>query len=154
MVCLANILIKPIYQQVFNKEFEYKNFDDRLKMQKLIYLLQELGIGVGDYRFSWYKHGPYSQNLLDDSYISSGGRVTFTPEAEQIVFELAEILNNSVSYEAVDWIECLGSLRYLKSNAKPNSSDEEILAILKTKKSHLNDDIANQEALKKINYLF
>ena len=41
--------------------------EQRLKLQKTIYLLQIYGLKLG-YGFSWYKYGPYSQDLVQDAY--------------------------------------------------------------------------------------
>ncbi|MHC4085725.1 MAG: hypothetical protein ACYSWZ_04920 [Planctomycetota bacterium] len=40
---------------------------ERLKLQKTIYLLQAYGLRLG-YGFSWYRYGPYSQDLVQDAY--------------------------------------------------------------------------------------
>lgn len=63
---MANYLLKPVFESVFDREFQQTSFEDRLEMQKTIYLLQNLGISVGNYNFLWYKHGPYSQTLQND----------------------------------------------------------------------------------------
>lgn len=42
-------------------------FEKRLKMQKMVYLLEILGEDVG-YGFNWYKRGPYSPDLTRDAY--------------------------------------------------------------------------------------
>jgi uncharacterized protein YwgA len=51
------------------KEFDLKreNTAKRLVLQKTIYLLQAYGLKLG-YGFSWYKYGPYSQDLVQDAY--------------------------------------------------------------------------------------
>ena len=41
--------------------------EDRLKLQKTVYLLEAFGVQLG-YGFSWYKYGPYSQDLVHDAY--------------------------------------------------------------------------------------
>ena len=41
--------------------------EERLKLQKTIYLLQAYGLRLG-YGFSWYRYGPYSQDLVYDAY--------------------------------------------------------------------------------------
>jgi len=41
--------------------------EERLKLQKIIYLLQVYGLRLG-YGFSWYRYGPYSQDLVYDAY--------------------------------------------------------------------------------------
>ena len=69
---MANVLLAPIYKDVYGEQFSSGNFSDRMKMQKLIYLLQEAGISIGDYNFHWYKHGPYSQQLQNDILVTNG----------------------------------------------------------------------------------
>jgi hypothetical protein len=46
-------------------------FDDRLTLQKGVYLLQESGIHLG-YRYRWYLRGPYSSDLTTDAFLLSG----------------------------------------------------------------------------------
>ncbi len=43
------------------------SLEDRVILQKTIYLLQAHGLQLG-YGFSWYTYGPYSQDLVYDSY--------------------------------------------------------------------------------------
>ena len=63
---MANYLLKPVFKEVFERDFDPHQFADRLEMQKMIYLLHNKGISVGNYSFLWYKHGPYSQTLQND----------------------------------------------------------------------------------------
>jgi hypothetical protein len=44
-----------------------KTFDDRLILQKTVYLVQQFGIPLG-YSFSWYLRGPYSRDLTADAF--------------------------------------------------------------------------------------
>lgn len=46
---------------------EMGNFAGRIAFQKRVYLLQELGLGLG-YPFSWYVRGPYSSLLASDGF--------------------------------------------------------------------------------------
>ena len=57
------------------KKFGLKrdSFEERLKLQKIIYLLQDSGMQLG-YGFGWYKYGPYSQDLVSDAYAVLGSR--------------------------------------------------------------------------------
>ena len=56
---MANKFLLPVYKKVFGESFSYGRFEDRLKMQKMVYLLQEEGVNIGLYVFDWYKYGPY-----------------------------------------------------------------------------------------------
>ena len=47
--------------------FKIESFQDRLIMQKAIYLAQAAGIQLG-YFYHWYLHGPYSSSLTRDEY--------------------------------------------------------------------------------------
>lgn len=42
-------------------------FDDRLRLQKVAYLVQKLG-SSGGFTFSWYRRGPYSPSLTQALY--------------------------------------------------------------------------------------
>lgn len=48
--------------------FSMDTFDDRLRLQKFIYLLQAYGVYLG-YDFSWYLRGPYCSSLATDGFI-------------------------------------------------------------------------------------
>jgi len=60
---------KGILYMIAENEFSLKRdtISDRLKLQKTIYLLEAAGMQLG-YGFSWYKFGPYSQDLVRDAY--------------------------------------------------------------------------------------
>src|SRR6266446_6722845 len=42
-------------------------FDDRMALQKTIYLCQQAGVHLG-YRYNWYLRGPYSPDLTRDAF--------------------------------------------------------------------------------------
>ena len=47
--------------------FQIRTFEDRLIMQKAVYLAQAAGINLG-YYYHWYLYGPYSPSLTRDEY--------------------------------------------------------------------------------------
>jgi len=47
--------------------FSIDSFDNRLILQKAIYLAQAAGVDLG-YYYHWYLHGPYSPSLTKDEY--------------------------------------------------------------------------------------
>ena len=63
---MANRWLIPVFRALFDKDFNPESAEDRLEMQNAVYLLQSLGISVGNYGFMWYKHGLYSQALQND----------------------------------------------------------------------------------------
>ncbi len=48
-------------------EFKINTFEDRLKLQKIVYIAKCFGIDLG-YSFNEYLRGPYSPELADDYY--------------------------------------------------------------------------------------
>ncbi len=47
--------------------FKIDSFEDRLILQKAVYLAQTAGINLG-YYYQWYLYGPYSPSLTQDEY--------------------------------------------------------------------------------------
>jgi hypothetical protein len=51
-------------------DFRISTFEDRLILQKAVYLMQAAGVHLGHY-YQWYLHGPYSPSLTRDVYAVS-----------------------------------------------------------------------------------
>ncbi len=51
-----------VLKQVPNSDFKMDGFNDRLRLQKIVYMLQAFGVNLG-YGFSWYFRGPYCTSL-------------------------------------------------------------------------------------------
>ena len=159
---MANRYLLPVYSYIFDEAFSYSSFKMRLKMQKAIYLLQEMGVPVSDYGFSWYKHGPYSQMLLDDTYNANVEKSlsdlsSLTSDNRYAIAQLKDTLTVPINtkYDISDWCECVASIHYLRQNMLPRScSDDDVLRSLRQRKPHLNDDDANREALSRVSKLF
>lgn len=157
-----NKLIAPIFGEVFNRDFDVDDFNDRLEMQKMIYLLQNMGINVGNYSYFWYKHGPYSQTLqndilsLRDSSNMPNIKISFSEYANNVIKRLKNaFLKKGSNYSEAAWVECLGSLFYIRESLLPsNADDNTILNKLKELKPHLNNDDSNKLALQTVKELF
>jgi uncharacterized protein YwgA len=52
--------------------FKITTFEDRLIMQKAVYLVQAAGVNLG-YFYHWYLHGPYSSSLTKDEFAIAMG---------------------------------------------------------------------------------
>lgn len=59
--------LNNFYHDIFNQNINMDGFEDRLKLQKLIYILNFENIRF-PYGFTWYIHGPYSSKLTRDGY--------------------------------------------------------------------------------------
>ena len=157
---MANRILLPLYEKLYNKKFDYSDFDKRMEMQKAIYLLQDMGVPVGDYGFRWYIHGPYSQELHDDMHFENGRPVTDIALAEEYtkcIEKLYEVINSSERgiYSISHWVECLASLHYLKSNILSfDATNERAIEELEKRKTHLNERSINLKACKLVEELF
>ena len=155
---MANYLLKPVFKSIFDRDFHPDVFEDRLEMQKAVYLLQNMGISVGDYRFMWYKHGPYSQTLQNDILNLQNVDdidIDFSADSKREIETLKNVIfKEGLEYNECQWVERLGSLHYIKENLLPSSvGDETILNELKNRKPHLSnneDDKIALQALKEL----
>lgn len=155
---MSKQVLKPIYEKIYHRTFSPMNFEDRMKMQKVIYLMQEAGLSVGGYDFFWYKHGPYSQTLQED-ILGLGSvaivDVKYSDYALSFLSKLSKLLNMTVEYGESQWAECLASLKYLKTNIySVDETDEKISDELQKRKPHLNNKSLNMHALKLLDKLY
>lgn len=157
---MANKYLSAVYNQIFGKIFDYGEFDNRLEMQKVIYMLQELGAPIGNYGFRWYKHGPYSQELLDDMYVISpkySNNISFSVDTQKSIQSVKNIIDvgKDSTYGSANWSECVASILYLRKYVFPSSTKEScILEELKERKPHLSDDALNQQAYNLVSECF
>ena len=148
-----------IYKQVLGKDFNGRSFDDRLKLQKIVYLLENMGVSIGDYNYRWYKHGPYSQTLqdeiLDNKTIINPSDLYLSDYAKEKIKDLNKTLSslNDPAYDLEQWLECLASLLFIKRNEKV-SNENELINILIDRKPHLDKRAANYRANDTIDLLF
>ncbi len=107
---------------------DMEKFDERLRLQKIVYLLWAYGISLG-YGFNWYVRGPYSPKLasdgyaLDDELFERGSRIRFNDE-KKVVESLNEF--NKILGEKINdslYLEILASLHYIKKVAFGDRDD-------------------------------
>lgn len=110
-----------VLKQIKDYEFSMAGFDDRLKFQKTVYLLQAFGVYLG-YDFSWYLRGPYCTILaangfsLRGIYASIPGQgVKFDDKASQKRFER---FLKFVRGKSADELEIAASLHYLAQTCR------------------------------------
>ncbi len=63
----TQIVLKLVLDELKQAGVEPEEFDQRLTIQKKIYLGQLTGVDIG-YRFSWYRYGPYCRELTEDIF--------------------------------------------------------------------------------------
>lgn len=123
-------------------DFKIDGVDDRLVLQKALYLVQkDLNLG---YSYGWYLKGPYSPGLTRDYY-----ELAAIPDREDDLGTLKqnvrEVLANTKgliqakpdNVSLANWLELLASLHYLRvrSRLDTNSTREKIAET----KPHLNE---------------
>lgn len=157
---MANRYLLPVYKALYGRDFSYSSFEQRMEMQKAVYLLQDMGVPVGDYGFRWYQHGPYSQRLHDDMYYENGREcraINISKEYIDSINRLYDIIHDKAGdvYSISNWVECLASLHYLRENLLSfNASKEDVVRELEKRKKHLNNHNANLYAFSLVEGLF
>lgn len=157
---MANRYLLPVYKKLYDRDFHYSEFNQRMEMQKAIYLLQDMGVPVGDYGFRWYLHGPYSQSLQDDMHQASlrgCADLTLSKEYADGIMRLRDLVHSDrkSNYTISSWVECLASLHYLTKNILSfDAKKEEAVDELEKRKEHLNNHEANLSAYELLKELF
>lgn len=110
--------------------FSLESFDDRLFLQKAIYLLQILGIDLR-FRFSWYLRGPYSNALTQCAFEIDGSdplkakldQLTLRHEVLQVLdYHKQWLQGKPATLLESSWLELLSSIHYLKHISRPDPS--------------------------------
>jgi hypothetical protein len=106
--------------------------DNRLRIQKAVYLAQAAGINLG-YPYSWYVKGPYSPALTHDYYQldealragdqSHAGKV-LNPALSAAIPRIRRILSipQDLSVPKHTWYEALASLHFLLVSSKKDEN--------------------------------
>jgi len=149
------IILEAVYNNIFNKDANFSTFTDRLQVQKTVYLLQEMGLNIGDYGYRWYKHGPYSQKVQDDTFFISNNLPLVRVEASKLRFnetaiEIMEKFKRFFAYEREyndsEWLEAIASIHYLLNYKMSLPDYEKVITKLKELKPYLNNESANKRA--------
>lgn len=120
--------------------FSVEGKEDRLKIQKAIYLSQAAGAKLG-YSYNWYLNGPYSPSLTED-YYDAQTRIHELSEyvvSDELASKLAPVRKllalRPKDVSEVEWLEATASLDYMVrvQGKKPN----EVVGICKEQKRHL-----------------
>lgn len=141
-------VLKELYRKVYNEPFVYDKLDNRIKLQKAVYLLENMGVDVGDYSFSWNKYGPYSLGLDSDAQNCSTKderEVSFSSAAEHGFEKLRQYINELIEYKCAQWMECIASLHFLKNIYRVKES--QLISELIERKPYLSNKEANEKAL-------
>ena len=104
-------------------------FNDRLRLQKLAYLAQELGAG-DKYFYSWYMRGPYSSPLasalfLGDEHDKFIAEPHLTEDESKTVSLLKSLMGKKITKPLK--LELFASIWYLLPPNTPTKEDKDIV---------------------------
>jgi len=118
-------------------------FEERKKVQKLVYLLQFFGVRLG-FQYNWYLHGPYSPDLTKVLFEGSGDSgpvhisTELTGDEAKRIQKLRQFLGDRI--RSTDFLELLVSLDYIKKEgASPSAKKEDVIRVLREKKPFFTD---------------
>lgn len=115
-----------ILKHIPGYEFSMDEFDDRMRLQKTVYLLQAFGINRG-YQFGWYLRGPYCSLAAMDGFDLRGvyseipdGRTVFTTQKANEAFDrfCSFVRDKNTAY-----LEIAASIHHLRQSGTGGSDD-------------------------------
>lgn len=150
-VMMSKTLLKPLFSDVYGHQIDQQKFEDRLKMQKIIYFFQEAGQTVGEYDFAWYSHGPYSRllqfDILDLKNVEDR-KITYTQESAKVMNAIKNLMSKRMVYKDYEWAEVVASLMYLKRYVTPlDITYEDLVKEFEINRPELNNNEENMSAL-------
>ncbi len=114
-------LVKVV-EYLAGKKLDLTEFPERLFLQKAVYLAQLAHVNLG-YRFSWYRHGPYSSDLAKTGfqymenrqyYNELVGEYVLTQVGQARLDKIRALADHNPGMELPQWMELLASIHYLK----------------------------------------
>lgn len=143
-------VLRDLYYKVYGEIFSFERIDDRIKLQKAIYLLNNMGVSIGDYSFVWDVRGPYSFSLDYDARNISDCKDSVIPRFSEIVevgiARLRDIILKKDKYSDTYWVECIASIHYLENVMRVER--KKVLNELQELKPYLCNRDENEKALK------
>ncbi|MHC8667904.1 hypothetical protein ACYX6U_08975 [Bacillus cereus] len=121
MINTQHLTVHLVHEYIMDRPLSIDDLSDRVIAQKVVYLADELGVNCGDYRFTWYKKGPYSPALTKLLYENDEKNIytefSLSPSAIEVLAPLKTVrLYCPKELSEVDWMELVASLYYLYDN--------------------------------------
>ena len=108
-----------------------ETFDERMALQKTIYLCQVAGIHLG-YRYNWYLRGPYSPDLTRDAFDLNAKQESaldemagwnLDDESIRRLNKIRPLWASKTAEERPGWLELLASVPFLKRSYDGRDKD-------------------------------
>ena len=129
--------IFAFFREIVGRPIRMKDFEDRLILQKLCYILKKTDDNVS-YNFNWYIRGPYSPTLAHDAFEYKESVPTLTRDDFKNVKPIKKLLSDNVSDSN---LELLASILYLIKERKISGYDELIHTMKVSKPCFTEEDI-------------
>lgn len=150
----TRLIVLELVLRELGIESKIDTLEDRIHLQKAIYLSQEAGLSLG-YRYSWYVRGPYSTSLTRDYYFlqmaygddSEGGHSrSLRRHVKSILSKIKPIMTvpPDVDVSPSAWLELVSSSHYLLKTVGKDDH-EAARKKLRKLKPHLSKYIAQAE---------
>lgn len=108
------------FEEALDWEFDPDEFDDRLRMQKYVFLADAFGVDH-DYNYGIHLYGPYSPTLADDYYAPDFDERLATASPVES-FDTPEF-RALVAARDTEWLEVAGTIKSLhERHAGPNQT--------------------------------
>jgi uncharacterized protein YwgA len=113
-----------------------ENFDNRLKLQKYVFLAKRYGLDLG-YNHSMYLRGPYSSRLTDDYYELAKSNVVNTFNGSFPTGFDERGFFNLVNNKDLEWLEAAATLLSLRESFNDKTC---LLERTKNMKDHISGE--------------
>ena len=144
-----------------NLPFKIDGFQDRLILQKAVYLAQAAGIHLG-YYYHWYLYGPYCPSLTRDAYSITGEISQGVDESQawklddgslSRLHRLQDIIVRNTRRDESRHLELLAAVHFLINRKQVNGEDtKEITDTLKRFGKDFSEEEVKEALGELINY--
>lgn len=134
--------IFPVFLQLYGRNLDTADLQDRMLAQNSVYILSELGLDLGDYGFSFGKNGPISCSLCMDIIESTppDRKIDFSCDALKAINRLKDVISlaHKLQISPNKWLDLISSAMFVQKYIASSSADrEKVISILEEKRPNL-----------------
>jgi len=145
--CISMIIkkdIKKVINEIFG-EMNLKDFYNRLKIQKAVYILQYMNGIKKPYISNWYIYGPYSPSLTYDVFraynFNEKKQINVDVNKFKYLKDIIAKLTKDVNIKTARNLELLSSILYMsKEKGVPLSDENKLISILDIEKPNFSKE--------------
>ena len=128
-------VVAGLINRAYNN-FDMFSFDNRLKLQKFVYIMEymfDLNLG---YEFNWYHYGPYCVELAKDGFGVSFEQIPPIKFEDASAEEKFIVFLDFIKNKDNNWMEIIASIHFLD---KIGYNKEAIIKRIKDKRDEMDD---------------